>query len=231
MLTSLSIFLPAYNEADNLPDLLKQIHAFASKSLKKYEVIIIDDGSTDNTQKIASNLVNRYPNTRIFTHQRNLGYGAAIKNGLVESKYPWVFFMDSDGQFDIKELKDFLEFDKFDLVVGYRIKRDDPPRRIFASKVYGQIVKFLFGFKVKDIDCAFKLMNRQKVLDLNLYSDSFFISTELLVKSSRQNLKVKEIGVHHYKRAKGASTVTTKRVLDSLLELAKLFLNLHNHRR
>ncbi len=174
MVTQLSIFLPAYNEGENLPFLIEKCDQFLKKNLKKYEIIVVNDGSKDDTKKVVEGLQKKFLSLRLVNHKTNLGYGQAIRTGIKESKFPWVFFMDSDNQFDINDLKKFLSHDDADLVIGYRIKRDDPFTRILASRVYGLFVKSLFGLKVKDIDCAFKLMKKDSVKDLGYVSNSFF---------------------------------------------------------
>jgi len=227
VIQKLTLFLPAFNEALNLPELIKNSDNFLKKTLTAYEIIIVDDGSTDSTASVVKDLQKTYQKLRLVRHDGNKGYGQAIRTGIKESKYPWTFFMDSDNQFKIDDLKEFLEFDSYDLVIGYRIKRDDPVRRLIASRVYGAFVKTLFGLKVKDIDCAFKLMRKDAVTDLGFVSNSFFASTEILVRAKKRGLKIKEIGVSHYPRKEGISTVTLGRVKQSLVELGKLYAALH----
>ena len=227
MVQKLSLFLPAYNEALNLPELIKDSDNFLKKNLSAYEIIVIDDGSTDSTAATVRLLQEKYKSLKLVSHIGNKGYGQAIRTGIKESKYPSSFFMDSDNQFKIEGLKEFLKYDNFDLVIGYRIKRDDPVNRLIASRVYGMFVKTIFGLKVRDIDCAFKLMRRDAVIDLGFISNSFFASTEILVRAQKKGLKIKEIGVNHYPRKKGVSTVTVNRVKQSLVELGKLYAALH----
>lgn len=223
MITQLSVFLPSYNEEKNLLFLIGECDRYLKSHLEKYEIIVIDDGSTDETTSVVINLQKKFPKLRLVKHDGNLGYGQAIRTGIKESKYPWIFFMDSDNQFRIEDIQEFLKYDEYDLDIGYRIKRDDHVKRLIASKVYGAFVKALFGLKVKDIDCAFKLMRKSAVANLGVVSNSFFASTELLVRAKKNGLKIKEIGVHHYPRREGVSTVTLSRVKQSLVELTKLY--------
>ena len=224
MVTQLSLFLPAYNEEENLPTLIKDCDQFLKANLKQYEIIVVDDGSSDNTRSLVGEIQKKYPHLSLVSHSGNQGYGQAIRTGIKAANYPWVFFMDSDNQFKIQDLNQFLTHPDFDLVIGYRIRRSDPIRRLLASKVYGLFVKTLFGLKVRDIDCAFKMMKKKSVEKLNFVSNSFFASTELLVLAKKSGLTIKEIGVHHYPRRAGNSTVTFSRVWHSLLELKALYL-------
>lgn len=227
MIQKLSVFLPAYNEEKNLLYLIDRCDRYLKRNLKGYEIIIIDDGSTDETAPVVSGLTKKYKKLRLVKHIGNQGYGQAIRTGIMESKYPWTFFMDSDNQFKIEDIEEFLNSDNYDLIIGYRLKRDDPIGRLIASSVYGMFVKILFGLKAKDIDCAFKLMRRDSVANLGFVSNSFFASTELLVKAKKKGLTIKEIGVNHYPRKEGISTVTFARVKQSLIELGKLYATLH----
>ena len=226
MITELTVFLPAFNEAKNLPQLVRSCDHYLKKNLKKYEIIVINDGSTDETAKVTTDLKKKYPSLRLINHPSNLGYGLAIKNGIIEARFDWVFFMDSDNQFRIDDLHSFLSHDEADLVIGYRMKRDDPINRLIASRVYGIFVKTLFGLWIRDIDCAFKLMRKEAVQHLGLISHSFFISTELLVRAKKKGLKIVEIGVNHYPRREGKSTVTKERIFQSLIELKNLYLSI-----
>lgn len=227
MVKELTVFLPALNEEKNLPTLIGDCDRFLKRNLEDYEIVVIDDGSTDGTAAVINRLQKKYKNLRLFSHQGNQGYGAAIRTGIRAARHSWVFFMDSDNQFRIDDLTPFLSRDDADLITGYRIKRDDPFRRILASRVYGLFVKSLFGLKVRDIDCAFKLMKKKSVENLGFVSKSFFVSTEILVRAKKKGLKIVEIGVHHYPRKEGVSTVTFARVKQSLAELGKLYAALH----
>ncbi len=223
MVQKLSVFLPSYNEEKNLPFLIGECDRYLKSHLEKYEIIVIDDGSTDETTSVVINLQKKFKRLRLVKHDGNLGYGRAISTGIKESKYPWTFFMDSDNQFKIEDLEKFLNHDDYDLIIGYRLKRNDPLKRLIASRIYGLLVKILFNLKIRDIDCAFKLMRKSAVENLGIISTSFFASTELLVRAQKNDLKIKEIGVHHYPRKEGVSTVTLARVKQSLLELGKLY--------
>jgi glycosyltransferase involved in cell wall biosynthesis len=229
-LPSLSVFMPAYNEAGNIREAIKQVLAVAPKVAHKYEVIVINDGSKDGTGAIAGRMAEKYPQVKVI-NQRNKGYGGAVKRGFKEAKYEWVFFTDSDLQFDVRELVKFVEkvggrrggaggkdgLDrKVDMVLGYRIKRAEGFKRVMLARALKTWNRMFLAFPmhIKDIDCAFKLIHRP-VLDrvLPLYSDGAMVSTELLLKAHRYGYKCVQIGVHHYERRTGKPTGNNYKVI------------------
>ncbi len=212
IIDEISVFFPAYNEEKNLKTTVsKSIEVLKSIS-RKWEVIIINDGSKDKTQQVAENIKSDYPdNISIITHSPNRGYGAALKSGLYNSKYQWIAFIDSDGQFDFAEINHLIKKQKetkADLVIGYYLGRKVPFYRKFGSQLWQLAVFTLFGLKVRDIDCGFKLINK-KVVDAipRLESERGpFISSEFLIHSKKAGFKIVEIGVNHYPRTAGEAT-------------------------
>ncbi len=221
-----SVILPIYNEAAGITETIKTINQKVSKLTSTYEIIAVNDGSSDNSLKILIDLQKKLP-LKIIVHQTNRGYGAAFKSGIKHAKYPWVFFTDADLQFNIDELENFIPYtvDK-DLIIGYRKDRADVFRRKLVSHIYNQIIQVLFGLKIKDVDCAFKLIRKSALSNIKLRSNSFFVSAELMIKVHQQKLLIKEIGVNHYPRTKGNSTVTPKRMLFSIIDLISLYLSI-----
>ena len=208
-LTELSLFFPAYNEAGNIEKSVKQALRVLPKVAKRYEIIIVDDGSTDNTLQISKRLALKHKKVRVVT-QKNKGYGGALKRGFCEAKYEWVFFTDSDLQFDLAELVAFVDSaQKSDLIIGYRLNRAEGWTREALAKGLKVWNFLLLGlpFSLKDFDCAFKLIHKS-VLDAiePLFSDGAMFSTELLLKAHRADLPITQIGVNHYKRRVGNPT-------------------------
>jgi glycosyltransferase involved in cell wall biosynthesis len=214
-LSSLSIFFPFYNEEENIVNTVETAIAAAKEVSEKYEIIAVDDGSKDKTGELADTLVKKYPGiVKAFHHNPNQGYGGALKTGFKNSSYDWVFFSDGDGQFDLMELKGFLPFVKdYDAIIGYRIKRADPFIRLVNAKLWGVFIKVLFGLKVKDIDCAFKLIKKDVLNSFEFKSDGATVSSELLVMAQRNKFKIKQIGVHHYPREAGKQTGANPKVI------------------
>jgi glycosyltransferase involved in cell wall biosynthesis len=205
---SISAFFPAYNEEANIGPLCLKTAEALKKVASRYEVIAIDDGSRDGTAAVVKALHKKRPQIRLVSHKVNQGYGAAVKTGFASSKMDWIFFTDGDGQFDVKEIARLLPLTRgHDLVVGYRIKRADPPHRLLNAWAWGTLVRSLFGLKgVRDIDCAFKLIRRDVFKAFKLETTGAMISTELLVKSQKNGFKIAEIGVGHYPRVAGQQT-------------------------
>lgn len=224
-LPALSLFYPAYNEAGNIAEAIKQALIILPLVSEKFEIIVIDDGSTDATFQIAQRLSFKYPQVKVVT-QSNQGYGGALKTGFAQAKYDWIFFTDSDLQFDLAELQNFIEHTQFnDLVLGYRLFRVEGFTRALLAKLLKLWAVVLFGLppKIKDIDCAFKLIHRDVLESVQpIFSNGAMISTEILIKALQGNFRYTQVGVNHYQRFSGDATgsklsVIGKALLDSLL--------------
>lgn len=226
----LSVFFPCYNEDKNVKNTFNKALPTIKKIAEKWEVIFIDDGSKDNTSKVLKEIKSAYPkNIKIITHHPNRGYGAAFKSGFYNAKYEWITFTDADGQFDFSEISKFIKKQKetnSDLVIGYYLSRQVSKSVILTSKIWELIVYLLFGLKVRDIDCGFKLVNK-KVIDTipKLEAErGAFISSEFLIKSKKAGFKITEIGVHHYPRTEGQATGRQlKVIIKSFTDLFKLW--------
>jgi glycosyltransferase involved in cell wall biosynthesis len=206
---SLSIFFPAHNEETNIETTIRRAVRVAEESpfINQYEVIIVDDGSTDRTFALAENLAERYPAVRVIRHEKNKGYGAALKTGLSSAQMDYVFFTDADLQFDILELQNLLvHIPAYEAVIGYRAPRRDPFMRLLNARGWNFLNRLLFGLRVRDIDCAFKIFKRELVQDLVLKSEGAMINAEILVRLKRQGVSLKEVPVSHLPRKAGSPT-------------------------
>ena len=192
-ISELSIFFPFWNEEENIEKTVSKAQFVANQVATKWEIIMVDDGSSDNTLKIAQRLAKKDKRLRVISHQPNRGYGAALKSGLENAKYNYIVFTDGDGQFDFTEVTKFIEQIKnADIVIGYRKKRRD--KNLFKRLLLMYFLKVwalvLFRFYCKDIDCAFKMFTRSSLdIILPLRSEGALISTEILAKARRKNLK------------------------------------------
>jgi len=221
----LSVFFPAYNEEENIRGTVEKALDFLPLVADTYEVIIVNDGSSDATGRVAGELESEHPAVRVITHDHNRGYGAAIKTGFASSRYAYVFFTDGDGQFDIQELAKFAELaPECDIVAGYRIKRNDPFYRVMNAKAYNLLVRILFGLHLRDIDCAFKVIRKDVINAVDLKSESQFVSAEFLIKAKKMGYSIRETGAHHYPRQHGTPTGNSiKSIVNSFKELFLLW--------
>ena len=224
----LTFFFPAYNEEENVVETvqrsLDEVGALVGGSI---EVLIVNDGSTDRTPELADELVAGDQRVRVH-HQQNRGYGGALRAGFANARGELIGFSDGDLQFDLREMSRLLERLEderrpVDAVVGYRIKRRDPPHRIFIAKTYNAIVSVLFGLRVRDIDCAMKLFRREVFDGLPLTTDSPFLSAELLIKLRARGERIAQVGVNHYPRAAGTNTgASFRKILRTFRDIGRL---------
>ncbi|HKW44697.1 MAG TPA: glycosyltransferase family 2 protein [Candidatus Eremiobacteraceae bacterium] len=221
---SLTVFFPAYNEEDIIEKTVSGAVAACAPLADDLEVIVVDDGSADRTAAIVEGLSAADPRVRLVRHERNRGYGAALRTGFASARKELVFFSDADGQFDLRELPGSLSMlAQAPVVAGYRIKRNDPPHRLFIARTYKLIIRLVFGLRIRDIDCAFKLFRRDVFDGLILESNGAFISSELLIKLSRRGVPIAERGVNHYPRttgySKGAGVGVILKTIKDILRL------------
>lgn len=225
----ISVFLPAYNEEKNLNSTVKNVLENLKKNFSEWELIIVNDGSKDKTGKIADIWAKKEKRVKVIHHNPNQGYGPALISGLYACKYPWISFIDSDGQFDFSEITNFVktqEKTKADLVIGFYKKRQVPFSRKLNTKIWQIIVWMLFGLSVKDIDCGFKLISKKVVdkIDKLQSKRGAFISSEFLIKSQKAGFKIVEIGVNHYPRTQGEGTGANLNVIiQSFIDLFTLW--------
>jgi len=205
---AISVFFPAYNEEKNIKQTIIKAVAVLEKIAQNYEVIVVNDGSTDKTGQIVNNLIKKNPRISMITHTPNRGYGAALKSGLYHASYPWIAFTDADGQFDFGEIEKFLaKKDQADLIIGYRLKRRDPLPRIIIAQLLRIWNFILFGLWLKDADCGFKLIKKEVVDKIGpLKTESAITETEFLARAKRAGFKIIEVPVHHYPRKAGKQT-------------------------
>jgi len=226
-LKELSVFFPAYNEEANLENTVEKAIPVLEDVAEKYELIIVDDGSKDKTGEVAKRLAEKYSFIQVITHNPNQGYGAALRSGFYNSRLEWIVTVDSDGQFDFSEVDKLIERSKkADVVVGYRLNRQDSMIRKIFGWGWTLLANLLLGIKVRDVDCAFKLVNRKVIEGIpKLQSQrGGMISPELLGKARKAGFKVAEVGVHHYSRKEGKQTgANLKVIFKSFVDLGKLW--------
>ncbi len=222
----ISFVLPALNEEQNLELLVQEIIGHCSAKELPFEIIIVNDGSTDKTGSIADALAAHYKTVLPIHHDRNQGYGKSLRDGFAAGRYEYLFFTDADRQFRITGLDSFLpwmEGGKADMVIGYRIDRKDTPRRRFLAWCFNRLARILFSIRYRDIDCAFKLIKNTVFRSLQLTSDGFLFNTELLAKAQIKQYTIVQLGVEHFPRSGGNSTVSYRHMLQTLQRLFVLY--------
>lgn len=226
---SISFVLPAYNEEENIEKATTAIVDVAETlDLDDYEVIVVNDGSVDRTREIIDSVAASNPHIRPIHQPTNLGYADALKAGFTSARMALVFYTDSDLQFDVREVKNFLPAsDDYDIVCGFRIYRYDPLTRLFLAWGYNLLARTVFRLRVRDIDCAFKLFRKEVFDVIDIRSKKFFVDTEVLAKARYHGFRMTEIGVRHYPRAGGTSTVRPSHVLSTLRELARIWAEIY----
>lgn len=213
-LHSLSVFFPAYNEAQNLSDLIQQAETFLPNYANDFEVIVVNDGSSDQTNAVISKLQHKYKWLKLISHDSNQGYGAALKTGIKNCTKDWIFFTDADLQFSLSEIKLLLPFaEEYQIIIGWRAQRADPAHRRFNARLFKMFIDLLFRLHVRDIDCAFKLMKRDLTQSVQLESSGAFTTSELLYKLKKQGIKFKEVPVSHFPRRHGNQTGANLKVV------------------
>ncbi len=230
-LNGISFFFPALNEEDHVEAMARSALDVLPRFADDFEITVIDDGSTDRTGQIADALARADPRVKVIHHERRRGYGGAIRSGLAAATEPYVFYADGDRQFDLADLGRLIDaLDGNDAVVGYRLKRADPPRRLFVAWVYNRLIRVLFGGGWRDVDCAFKLFRRDVFTRVPLdrvRSNGAFFSPELLIRLRRAGIRVAQVGVPHYPRTAGEAKGAPPRVIiRAIRDLMRLRLRL-----
>lgn len=222
-----SAFFPAYNDEHSLPPLIEKAFTVLADAADAFEVIVVNDGSTDRTGAVLRELQARFgPRLRVVEHAENRGYGGALRSGFRVAQYDLVFYTDGDGQYDAGELPLLLDrmTDRTGLVNGYKLKRHDPWHRVSIGWMYNKFARFLFGIRLRDIDCDFRLLRRDLVQSLNLASDTGTICVELVRGVELSGCEVVEVGVHHYLRPYGRSQFFRVRsLLATMRQLLQLY--------
>jgi glycosyltransferase involved in cell wall biosynthesis len=225
----LSVFFPAYNDSGTIASMVIRAVLTAAELTPDYEVIVVDDGSTDATAAVCEELARLYPRVRMVRHPANRGYGGALQTGFRSATKDLVFYTDGDAQYDPGELARLWRHmtPDADLVNGYKISRSDPLHRIVIGRLYHHIVSLLFGLKVRDVDCDFRLLRRSIFERVELEKTSGVICLEMMKKIQDAGFRIVEVPVHHYHRAFGTSQFFNfRRIAKTGVDVMRLWLAL-----
>jgi len=234
-LSELSIFFPFWNEEANINAVVEKALQIAPTVADNFEILIVDDGSSDHTLDKANELSKKHSKVKVVSHKVNRGYGAALRSGIEHSKYKYIVFTDGDLQFDFSEITKFIEkIDQADMVIGFRKKRRD--NKLFKRLLLMNLLKIwdfiLFRFYFRDIDCGFKMFKKEAVEKIGpFHSEGAMITTEILAKATAKKLKIIQVGVNHYPREHGKQTGANLFVIvRAILESLSLFADIKNKR-
>jgi glycosyltransferase involved in cell wall biosynthesis len=224
MSARLSLVMPAYNEAAGIADAVAEAHEALVGLGYEFELIVVDDGSTDGTGAAVAELATLWPRVRLLTHSTNLGYGAALRTGFEAARYDLVAFTDADGQFFLDDLDDLVTLAReCPVAVGRRVDRKDPWRRRFLSWGYNVLVRIFLGTGVGDCDCALKVFQRDALQYLLPDSSGFFVNSEMLCRARQLGFAVAEVGVRHRPRRSGVSKVSLAEVPRTFATLVQFW--------
>jgi glycosyltransferase involved in cell wall biosynthesis len=226
---SLSIFFPAYNDAGTIASLAIIAHMAARKITDDHEVIVVNDGSPDHTGELLDEMAKSFPWLRVIHHPKNRGYGGALRTGFASAQKDLIFYTDGDAQYDPRELAKLYEAlsPEIDFVNGYKIGRSDPLHRIIIGRVYHWFVRTVFGLRLRDVDCDFRLLRRKVFDKVVLTRSSGVICVELMKKTQDHGFKIAQVPVHHFHRTYGKSQFFNfPRVARTLVDLMRLWFEL-----
>lgn len=226
---SISIFFPAYNDAGTIASLALVAHMTARQLTDDYEVIVVEDGSPDHTGALLDEMAKSYPWLKVVHHEKNRGYGGALRTGFASSSKDLIFYTDGDAQYDPRELTQLYSAygPGVDFINGYKIGRSDPLHRIVIGRVYHWFVKLVFGLRIRDVDCDFRLMRRSVFDKVVLTRSSGVICVELMKKVQDHGFRIAQVPVHHFHRSYGKSQFfNVRRVSRTLVDLMKLWVEL-----
>ncbi len=226
MLPAVSIVLPCHNEEACLEGVVRDACGAGRELALDWEVVVVDDGSSDWSPELLRALQRDEPRIQVVTHERNRGYGAALRSGFARAVHPWIFYLDADGQYDPFDLRNHLALVSSEtMVIGFRAPRRDGLIRLLNGSLWTALTNAMLGLRVRDVDCGFKVFPRALLEGDALRADGATVDAELLSLARHRGLTIHEVPVQHLPRRGGrASGARPEVVMRALFELAKLVL-------
>ena len=223
-LSSVSFFCPAYHDEDNLPRLIPHVITFLKGITDRYEIIIVEDGSPDGTDRVADELSRKYEHVRVIHHERNEGYGATLRDGFRASRYEYVMYTDGDAQYDVNEFEPYLDLlETNDVISGYAITKAVSLMRKLQSLIYNMSLLILFGIRIRDANCSMKIYKRHVLEHMDIRSTSAFIDGEMLIRARRAGYTIAQFPVHHLPRLQGTASGSKPTVIAGTIRDMLLF--------
>ncbi|MDD2807016.1 MAG: glycosyltransferase family 2 protein [Patescibacteria group bacterium] len=226
---SISVFFPCYNDKGTIATMVIEAKAVLEKLGVDYEIMVIEDGSSDGSRELLVDLEQKVENFRVIFHEKNRGYGEALRSGFRSATKDLIFYTDGDAQYDVKELPKLLSkmAPEVDIVNGFKIKRSDPLHRIIIGYIYQYVIGFAFQLPVKDPDCDFRIMRRRIFDRVKLRCNDGTVCIELVKRIDRAGFKFAEVGVSHYFRTYGKSQFFNfRRIRKTIISLISLWFEL-----
>lgn len=215
---SISVVMPAYNEKDNIEEAVNSSLGVLKTACDDFEIVVVDDGSTDGTSEILDRLSESIPELRVIHHGKNYKFGRTLRDGIAAARKDLIFLTDSDNPIDMEDMKKAIPMMKdYDFVNGCRLAREPSVKRIIYTAVYNMMIRIIFRLNIRDVNFSYKMVKRELLQKLDLRSEGSFIDAEMLIEAKRNSARITEIGIMYYPRVLGESTLASPSVIVKIL--------------
>ena len=221
----ITLFFPVYNDEFTIPNMVEKSIKVLDDIADNYEIIIINDGSPDNSGIVADEYAAKYPSVKVIHHDKNMGYGAAIQTGFKHANFEWICFTDGDDEYDVMDLKKMIKLKEYyDLIITFRYVKLYSNFRVFVSGVYNKLFRLVFKTSYRDISTGLKLIRKSVYNELTIISDSPFIGAEITLRTMLKGYRVGEMGIQTFPREFGTgASVSSKNILRTIKDMRKVY--------